>query len=144
MFRGSPASLVRHPACFQLGEGVLRMDWPMGPGGGELHQAWTQSAADSLGWGILAWAMVVTGVVLLMVVMVPRVLRRRRFWCAEAEREVEVEFVEEGLMGFRRPVAVRTCSVFEPATAVQCRRRYLNRDVRVRLPMIPPREWRRS
>jgi hypothetical protein len=43
--------------------------------------------------------------------------RRRRFWCPLHRREVEVEFDERGLPGFRRQVAVKSCSVFDPPTA---------------------------
>jgi len=64
-------------------------------------------------------------------------IARRRFWCASAEREVEVSFVESGLPGFRQPVAVRSCSMFDPPTEVTCKRDCLDRDVRVKLPMTP-------
>jgi len=53
------------------------------------------------------------------------VVRRRHFWCALERREVEVEFEERGLPGFRRQLAVRSCSVFDPPTAVACGRRCL-------------------
>src|ERR1700675_5073732 len=43
---------------------------------------------------------------------ITRIVRRRRFWCDRAQGEVEVEFEEQGLIGFRRAVAVRSCSVF--------------------------------
>ena len=49
-------------------------------------------------------------------------VRRRHFWCALSEREVEVEFEEHGFPGFRS-AAVRSCSAFEPAAAVVCDRR---------------------
>lgn len=52
-----------------------------------------------------------------------RAVRRRRFWCALYEREVEVEFEERGLPGLREAVAVNSCSVFEPPAAVTCGRR---------------------
>lgn len=55
-----------------------------------------------------------------------RATRRRRFWCALSRREVEVEFEEWGLPGLRQPVAVRSCSVFDPPTAVTCGRRCLD------------------
>ncbi|HEV8310281.1 MAG TPA: universal stress protein [Methylomirabilota bacterium] len=47
---------------------------------------------------------------------------RRRFWCASRRRDVEVEFVERGLPGFAVAVAVRSCSAFDPPTAIDCRR----------------------
>ncbi|HET7876933.1 MAG TPA: hypothetical protein VFN71_15525 [Methylomirabilota bacterium] len=52
------------------------------------------------------------------------------FWCPQANREVEVEFEYRGLPGLRRPVAVRRCSVFDPPTAVQCRRQCLDGEFR--------------
>ena len=59
--------------------------------------------------------------------------RRRRFWCAEQRREVEVEFEEVGLPGLGWSAAVRSCPVFDPPTAIACRRRCL--DARFR------RQW---
>jgi hypothetical protein len=52
--------------------------------------------------------------------------RRRRFWCPFYRREVEVEFAERGLSGFRRQLGVESCSVFDPPTAVECARRCLD------------------
>ena len=54
------------------------MDWTMEADGLAIQQAWAQSVAHLLGWGILAWAMVVATALLLMLVTVRRVLRRRR------------------------------------------------------------------
>ena len=48
---------------------------------------------------------------------------RRRFWCAFASRNVVVEFVTRGLAP--QIVAVRSCSAFDPATAVACRQQCL-------------------
>ena len=59
--------------------------------------------------------------------------RRRRFWCAEAGREVEVQFEERGFPGLRRSTAVKSCPVFHPPTAVACRRRCLDAPF--------PRRW---
>lgn len=78
------------------------------------------------------------------VTIVGPAVRRRHFWCTRAQGEVEVEFEERGLIGFRRPVAVRSCSVFDPPTQVDCRRSCLAVGVRVRLPMTLPRPWRIS
>ena len=44
------------------------------------------------------------------------------FWCALAEREVEVEFVTRGVPGLGGPCGVKSCSVFAPQTAVFCHR----------------------
>jgi hypothetical protein len=92
----------------------------MEPGGWEIQEAWIQSAAHALAWGIFGWGVVVALMVLLGALAVR--VRRRRFWCAQAWREVEVEFEERGFPGFRRPTAVLSCSAFEPPTAVGCRR----------------------
>jgi hypothetical protein len=45
------------------------------------------------------------------------------FWCALAEREVEVEFVTQGIAGLGNPSGVKSCSAFDPQTAVLCHRR---------------------
>lgn len=58
--------------------------------------------------------------------------RRRKFWCAEARREVEVQFEERGLPGLPWSTAVRSCPVFDPPTAVGCRRRCLDSRFRRR------------
>ena len=51
------------------------------------------------------------------------VRRCRGFRCPLVRREVEVEFEERHLLGFRRSAGVRSCSVFEPPTAIECQRR---------------------
>jgi len=48
------------------------------------------------------------------------------FWCALAERDVEVEFVTEGIPVLRTPNGVKSCSAFDPQTAVACHRRCLD------------------
>lgn len=48
------------------------------------------------------------------------------FWCAFAERDVEVEFVTDGVPVLRNPSGVRSCSAFDPQTAVSCHRRCLD------------------
>jgi len=87
-----------------------------------------QGVADQLGWGLLISLLFLVP----LVVLFSRVIRRRRFRCAEAAREVEVEFEERGLPGFGRPISVRSCSVFDPPGAVGCRRRCLDSDFRRR------------
>jgi len=64
--------------------------------------------------------------------------RRRRSWCALVEREVEVEYDTRGLPGFRAAVAVRACSVYDPPTAVECRRRCLDPAFRRQWPPALP------
>lgn len=117
------------------------MDWPIASPGWDVEVAWTERAS-MLGWGLLIWAAVAAILAVLLLPIAARVVRRRRFWCARAEGEVEVEFEEEGIIGFRRAVAVRSCSVFDPPTQVHCRRSCLRQSVRVRLPMTLPRPWR--
>lgn len=119
------------------------MDWPIESDGVAVQQAWSQSVGNLLGWGIVAWAMVVTALLLLMLVTVRRVLRRRQFWCSEAQRAVEVEFLdEEGVCGVQRSVAVRSCSAFERPTDVRCSRHCINSEFRMPLSGAPSREWR--
>jgi len=60
------------------------------------------------------------------------VVRRRRIWCPVYRHEVEVEFVEWGLPGFRDPVAVRSCSAFEEPTRITCARLCLDPSRRTR------------
>ena len=117
------------------------MDWPIASPGWEVEVAWIDKVS-LLGWGLLIWAGVAAILAMVLVPIATQVVRRRRFWCARARREVEVEFEERGLVGFRRPVAVRSCSVFDPPTQVRCRRGCLDRDVRLRLPMALARPWR--
>jgi len=107
------------------------MDWSMAAPGWDLQEAWVQSV-NALGWGVLIWAGVAASVAVLLLPIATQAVRRRRFWCARVQGEVEVEFEEHGLIGFRRAVAVRSCSVFDPPTRVQCPRSCLDRDVRVR------------
>jgi hypothetical protein len=115
------------------------MDW-LGAGPSEGSEGMlVQSIADAVGWGLVYLALVLA---ILLVLLVERVCRRRRFWCAQVGREVEVEFEEAGLPGFRHPVAVRGCTEFDPPTAVACNRRCLDANLRARLPMRPPLRWR--
>lgn len=113
------------------------MDWPLSATGGDLQEAWVQ-ASSVFGWAVLLWAGVAAILALVLVPIVTRAVRRRHFWCERAGSEVEVEFEEHGLVGFRRAVAVLRCSVFDPPTDVSCRRGCLKREVRVRLPMTLP------
>lgn len=57
---------------------------------------------------------------------------KRRVWCADLGREVEVEFEERGLPGLRWKTRVRSCSAFDPATDVTCRRRCIDPQYRRR------------
>ncbi len=96
------------------------MDWPMGPEALDVQGAWAQSAAETLAWAMVGWGAVVAVILFLAALLVGA--RRRRFWCDQAKRQVEVEFEVQGLPGFRRPTAVLSCSVFDPPTNVRCRR----------------------
>ena len=119
------------------------MDWPIASPGWDVQEAWAESAT-MVGWGVLIWAGVAATLAVLLLPIATQAVRRRRFWCARAQREVEAEFEERGLIGFRRAVAVLSCTVFDPPTQVRCRRSCLDQDVRVRLPMTLPRPWRWS
>ena len=102
------------------------MDWSGAWPVNEVREAWVQGAADVFSWGlILALLFLVP-----LLVVFSSAIRRRRFYCAQNGREVEVEFEERGVPGLRCAVSVRSCSVFDPPTAVDCRRRCLNSDFR--------------
>ncbi len=104
------------------------MDWPIEWSGPGVSDALIQSVTNALGW-----AMLVAFVILLPLAMLcSATTRRSRFWCAQSRRDVEVEFVLGGIPGFGRPVAVRRCSVFDPPTAVRCRRLCLHSSYRRR------------
>jgi hypothetical protein len=95
------------------------VDWPVlsrGEGG-----QWIGTLSDLLGWALLSALLLLA----LSITASPPTTLRRRFWCPASRREVEVEFEERGWLWLRRAVAVRTCSVFDPPTAVGCRRRCL-------------------
>ncbi len=102
------------------------MEWPADSIADGTQQAWIQGPSDVVAWGMLGALLFLVP----LVVLFSRVTRRRRFWCAASRRDVEVEFEEGGLPGFRRPVAVRSCSVFDPPAAVECRRCCLDSDFR--------------
>jgi len=53
---------------------------------------------------------------------------RRRFRCAWSGRDAEVEFIVRvrGLPGPGPIVGVRTCSAWDPPTAIECQRRCLD------------------
>ena len=117
------------------------MDWPIASPGWVVQVVWADRAS-MLGWGLLIWAGVGATLAVLLLPIATEAVRRRRFWCARVQREVEVEFEEHGLIGFRRAMAVRSCSVFDPPTEVGCRRSCLDRDARALTPMTLARPWR--
>jgi len=103
------------------------MDWPMGYDGTDVR-VWAESVASSYSWPLLAWA-VGAALLFLLVVMITGMPVRRRFWCEQAGREVDVEFQENGSPLLRRFVAVVSCTAFEPSAHVRCNRACLARDV---------------
>lgn len=122
------------------------MDWPISPSGLDAGEAWARGVADALWgdvlwWGVLGFALAFATLLLLGALAVTCIVRRR-FWCDTAGREVEVSFIEGGLPGLRRPVAVQSCSVFDPPTAVRCHRACLDQDARARWPMTSRLEGR--
>ena len=62
--------------------------------------------------------------------------RRSVFWCARADRDVEVEFETRGVFWTVR--GVKSCSVFAPPTAVICHRRCLDSTFRRQWPPALP------
>ena len=91
-------------------------------------QAWTETAANAYLWPLLAWAGAAV-LLLLLAMLVTSFPVRRRFWCDQAGREVDVAFEEDGPSSLPRFVAVVSCSAFEPSTHVRCDRACLGRDV---------------
>jgi hypothetical protein len=81
---------------------------------------------------LFAYVALVVAVLLLfsLALLITQSARRRRFYCAPSGFEVEVNFDERGLPGMRRPMAVLSCSAFEPPNDVRCNRRCLDEDVR--------------
>ncbi len=92
---------------------VMSYGWAEPVGGGRM--SWM------VGWGFLAWG-IATALVLVLATLATSRVARRRFWCAQAGREVDVELEEHGVPGLRQFIAVRRCSAFTPSTAVTCRR----------------------
>jgi hypothetical protein len=64
--------------------------------------------------------------------------RRRRFWCSLREQDVEVEFETKGILGLRRAVGVKCCSVFEEPAKVECGRHCLEARFRRQWPYALP------
>jgi hypothetical protein len=56
--------------------------------------------------------------------------KKVRFWCRQAERDVEVMYQTRGLPGLRWITGVKSCTAFEPRTAVTCTRRCMDPDCR--------------
>jgi hypothetical protein len=69
--------------------------------------------------------------------------RRRRFWCSLREQDVEVEFETKGILGLRRAVGVKRCSVFEEPDKVACGRHCLEARFRRQWPYALPVAGRR-
>ena len=120
------------------------MDFLMTPEGwtGE-ETAVMQTAANAMGWASFIWAAGFALLALALTLLATRVVRRRAFWCPGIGREVEVEFEDLGVFGFRRH-DVLTCSAFEDPHEVTCGRDCLRAEGRARLPFDPPYHIRRA
>ena len=71
--------------------------------------------------------------------------RRRRFWCALKEQDVEVEFETKACFGFSRTVGVKRCSAFEEPDKVECGRHCLDSRFRHQWPYaLPVADHRRA
>jgi hypothetical protein len=119
------------------------MDFPIGSPALGFDSPLSQSGADADGWILVAFVLAVA-IVAVAGLSTGVFAARRRFWCASAGRDVEVTTLETGLSGFRRPVAILGCSVFDRPTEVTCGRGCLDRDARVKLPLPSLFERRRS
>jgi hypothetical protein len=108
------------------------MDSLIGFGAWDVQDMWVRSAADAVLWVMVGWGVVITAVLLLATLVVA--VGRRRFWCDQAQREVAVDFQENGFPGFRRPVAVLRCSAFQPPTAITCCRSCLEQPAGLSAP----------
>jgi hypothetical protein len=64
--------------------------------------------------------------------------RRRRFWCALRNRDVEVEFETKAVLGFPRTAGVKRCSAFEEPDKVVCGRHCLESKFRRQWPYALP------
>jgi len=118
------------------------MDWPVTSSGWDLADAGLQPTMDvfweKIFWlGTLSLVLLIAGLALLAAVAITRVAKRR-FWCAAARHEVEVEFVERGLPGLVWPSVVQSCSHFHPSTDVGCECACLNAMCRLPVPAAPP------
>lgn len=101
------------------------MEWPLEELAGGAGDVFVQSVADIFGWALITELVLLVGLVMLF----RQARRMRRFWCPFVRQEVEVEFERRGLPGLGR-LAVRSCSMFDPSTAVACGRRCVDGEVR--------------
>lgn len=63
---------------------------------------------------------------------------RRRVWCALRGEEAEVDFETKSMLGFRRLVGVKSCSLFEQPGQVACGRHCLDATFRRQWPYALP------
>jgi len=64
--------------------------------------------------------------------------RRRHFWCALKDQEVEVEFETRSTLGLRRNVGIRRCTAFDQPEDVACGRHCLDSKFRRQWPSALP------
>jgi hypothetical protein len=98
------------------------MDVPLEAWDGGLREAWiqgVQALANAFGWSMLIAVVILVPVVVLF----GRAIHRRRFWCHLSQRDVTVEFEECGTPAFSWAGVVRSCSAFDPPTAITCDQR---------------------
>jgi hypothetical protein len=103
------------------------MDALLAPGGFDIEGdgiALIRMVTEGFGAALLVWAIIAAAFLCLLPVLV--VVRRRRFRCAKAGRDVEVAFEERGLPGHRLPIAVLSCSAFDPPRHIACDRACLH------------------
>jgi len=99
----------------------------------DVEAVWVEGTQKAMAWSLLGWGVMVATLLLLAMLAVR--IRRRRFWCAEVRREVEVQFEERGVPGFRKAVSVLMCSAFDPRSGVSCDRRCVDPDHRLEGPI---------
>src|SRR5262245_41737058 len=86
-----------------------------------VREAWAQGVqalADAVGTTMLIALLILVP----LVVVFSRMIHRRRFWCSAVSRDVDVEFEECGFPRLAWGSVVRSCSAFDPPTAVSCAR----------------------
>ncbi len=104
------------------------MEWSAAFEESLLNDPSTWKGLDSALWVLLAWGIAASCLLLFIAGMVSTT-RRRRLRGAVAGSVVEVELEEWRLLGFGSRPVVRSCTRFDPPTAVTCDRACIARGL---------------